>query len=135
VDDDLAAGLFRKLLRLAPDLQHLPLHATANAPGFLALELAVLERASNYATISLGHYWRGLGQVIATPEVTVLVFFDTQRAEAVTYLDAFRYDIAYPDPDQPPEEITHIALNGFLDKWLDVMIMQERVLRSFAEVT
>jgi len=130
LDTQRSRRIFQKLLRVAPDLQDILLHARSSVPGLMDLNLDVLDRTPDYRRIVLSHYWRHpSGDMIPDPDMTIAVFFDWQVAEALTYQDAYRYDQAYPDPDDAPDLRVHTRLNVFLEQWLDNLIEQGHVVR------
>jgi len=121
--------IFQKLLRLGPDLDRVLLHAKSSAPGFMDLQLDILECSPLYRRIMLGCYWSHPSGVIPDPSMTIAVFFDREAAEALTYRDADRYEVAYTAPDEPPDLETHTRLNVFLERWLAALAEQGHVFR------
>ena len=121
---------FQKLRQLGPDLERVLLYAKSRVPGFMDLHLDILESSSLYRRIMLGHYWSdSAGAMIPDPSLTIAVFYDIEYAEALTYRDVHRYEVAYTTPDQPPDLETHTRLNVFLERWLTALAEQGHVLR------
>ena len=130
LDTQRGRRIFQKLLRVAPDLRDILLHARSSVPGFMDLNLDVLDRTPDYRRIVLSHYWQHpSGDMIPDPDMSIAVFFNWQVAEALTYQEALQYDQSYPDPDDAPDLEVHTRLNVFLEQWLDNLIEQGHVVR------
>jgi len=129
LDPKRTSRIFDKLLRVAPELRQTRESAKSRVPGFMDLNLDVLERADGYARIALSHYWKHpSGDMIADPDMEVAVFFHDRLAEALTYQDGYQHQIAYPNPGEPPDPAVHTRLNVFLEQWLDNLAEQGHVL-------
>ena len=114
------ARLYRKLLRIAPELRQMTGIFKASGRIFGDLHLKVLERSDNFMRIALTQYWNHpSGQLIPDPELVIAVYFDVELAEALTYHDAEHYDVAYPQDGEPPDFWTHDLINVFLEEHLD----------------
>jgi uncharacterized protein YqiB (DUF1249 family) len=121
---------FQKLLRIAPKLRHTIEHARSRVPGFMDLNLDVLQRRVDYLRIALSHYYKHpSGDLIADPDIEIAVSFDNELAEALTYQDAFVYEAAYPEEGEPPDLEIHSRLNVFLEHWLDALAEQGHAFR------
>ena len=86
--------IFDQLLSIIPDLQ------TRNKAGksqlesqsLMNLNLDILYRENNIVMIALSHYYKHeSGDMIADPDVTLLVNFDNKTATARTFQDTFGY--------------------------------------------
>lgn len=129
IDPKRTSRIFQKLLRVAPELRQTREATKSCVPGFMDLNLDVLERSEGYMRIALSHYWKHpSGDMIADPDMEVAVFFNDGLAEALTYQDAYRYDVAYPTEGEPPDLAVHTQLNVFLEQWLDNLAEQGHVL-------
>jgi uncharacterized protein YqiB (DUF1249 family) len=128
--------IYEKLLRVAPDVRHILLYAKSSVSGFMDLHLDVLDRTPEYRRIVLSHYWKHpTGDMIPDPDMSIAVFFDREQAEALTYQDAHRYEVAYTKPGEPPDLEVHTRLNVFLERWLGALAEQGHVLRLHDRTT
>jgi len=129
VDTQRTRRIFDKLLRVAPELKLTREIAKSRVSGFMDLNLDILRRSEGYRRISLSHYWKHpSGDMIADPDMEIAVFFDDGLAEALTYQDAYVYEVAYPCEGEPPDLAVHARLNRFLEQWLDNLAEQGHVL-------
>ncbi len=69
------------------------------------------------ARIALGHYYRQNGDMIADPDMEILVRFHRQEAEALTFQDVFGYDTAEAGTPQGRLKAS-TRINSFLAFWL-----------------
>lgn len=113
--------LYAQLTELIPDLTELRPgdHRTSTAPGFMDLSLDVLTRSKEEMRIALSHYYRQEGDMIADPDMEIRVYLieGWNKAEALTYQDARRYDEVYPEPGKV-YPLLKKSLNSFLAQWL-----------------
>lgn len=129
VDPKRTRRIYEKLLKVAPELEGIRDHAVSKAPGFMDLSLDILERSGRSMRFALAHYWRHpSGDMIADPDMEIAVFFEDQLAEALTYQDAFVYEVAYAEEGEPPDLELHGRLNEFLEQWLDNIVAQGHIL-------
>ena len=70
-----------------------------------------------------------MGDMIPDPDMSIAVFFDREQAEALTYQDVYRCDVAYPVSGEPPDLQVHTRLNVFLERWLVNLAEQGHVLQ------
>jgi len=125
LDPQRSSRLYYKLLKLAPELHLIREHAVSKAAGFMDLNLDILERTDGYLRIALSHYWRHpSGDLIADPDMEVAVLLKNKVAEALTYQDAFTYEVAYPRDGELPDLGVHTRLNVFLEYWLGALAEQ-----------
>lgn len=129
LDPQRTARIYEKLLRVAPELKKTREYAKSRVPGFMDLNLDVLEHSASYMRIALSHYWQHpSGDLIADPDMEVAVFPDDRLAEALTYQDTFTYEVAYPDGETLPDLEVHARLNEFLEQWLNNLLEQGHIL-------
>ncbi len=115
-------GLYEQLKELIPDLRTLePGDARkSTAPGFMDLNLDVLAKSKDEMRIALSHYYKHhSGDMIADLDMEIRVYLmpDWKKAEALTYQDARRYDMVYPEPGKVYPRMKR-SLNSFLVQWL-----------------
>ena len=127
IDVQRGRRIFQKLLRIGPDLERVLLHSKSSVPGSLDLQLDILECSPLYRRIMLGCYWSHPSGAIPDPSMTIAVFFDREAAEALTYRDVERYEVAYTAADEPPDVETHTRLNVFLERWLAALVDQGHI--------
>ena len=121
--------IFKKLLRVAPELRQTTEYAKSRVAGFMDLNLDVLVRRSGWARIALSHYWKDdSGDLIADPDMELAVSFDDETAVALTYQDMFTYDDVYPVDGGPADIGVQQQLNEFIEQWLDNLAEQGHVL-------
>jgi len=122
--------IYQKLLRVAPDVRHILLYSKSSVPGFRDLHLDVLDRTPEYRRVVLSHRRNHPGgDMIPDPDMSIAIFFDREQAEALTYQDAYRCDVAYPVSGEPPDLQVHTRLNVFLERWLVNLAEQGHVLQ------
>ena len=121
--------IYKKLLRVAPELLLTRESAKSKVSGLMDLNLDVLVRTPGYRRIALSHYWKHpSGDMIADPDMEIAVFFNDGLAEALTYQDALLYECAYSEGETLSDFGVHTRLNVFLEQWLDNLIEQGHVL-------
>lgn len=124
-----ARRIFEKILRVAPELEHTRDCAKSQVNGLMDLHLDVVQRGPGFVRIALSHYYKHPSEdTIADPDMELLVHFHDGLAEALTYQDAFIYEMAYPEEGGPPDKRVHARLNVFLEQWLDNLIAQGHLL-------
>lgn len=129
LDPQRSTRLYKKLLRVAPELRQTREYAKSRVPGLMDLNLDVLERSDKYLRIALSHYWQHpSGDLIADPDMEIAVFLDKELAEALTYQDTYIYEAAYSGGDVLPDFEVHTRINEFLEIWLDNLTEQGHVL-------
>ena len=65
--------------------------AKSKVAGFMDLNFDYLHGNELSARIALSHYYRQNGDMIADPDMEILVRFDRKEAEALTFQDIFGY--------------------------------------------
>jgi uncharacterized protein YqiB (DUF1249 family) len=116
---DISTTLYGKLLVVIPNLKAVQQHTKLTADGYIDLQVDILSRANDTARIAIAHNYTQNGDVIADPDMEILVDFKHQTAEAKTYQNLYIYtEVEDGDDDLQTE------LNQFLDMWLDNLIEQ-----------
>jgi uncharacterized protein YqiB (DUF1249 family) len=124
LDPQRSRRLYEKLLKLAPEIDSVREHAKSKVPGFMDLNLDVLERGNGYLRIALSHYWQHpSGDLIADPDMEIGLHLEDRLAEALNQ-DTFIYEVSYPRDGEVPELEAHTRLNEFLEHWLDNLFEQ-----------
>jgi len=118
---DVYDRLYRQLEELIPGLRDLKPgdYRKSGAPGFMDLHLDVLTRTKEELRIALAHNYQQNGDTIADPDMEIRVYLipGWEKAEALTYQDARRYDEVYPNPNLVNLRVKK-SLNDFLTQWL-----------------
>lgn len=129
LDSQRTTRIYQKLLRVAPELPQTKEYAKSKVSGLMDLNLDVIVHSQGYMRIALSHYWlHPSGDMISDPDMEIAVFLDDGLAEALTYQDAFTYEVAYLDGEVLPILEVHTRLNEFLEQWLDNLAEQGHVL-------
>lgn len=115
-------GLYEQLEELIPGLRGLKTGDAikSKSAGFMDLNLDVLAKSKGEMRIALSHYYKHpSGDMIADPDVEIRVYLipGWEKAEALTYQDARRYDMVYPTPETVNLTLKK-SLNDFLKQWL-----------------
>jgi uncharacterized protein YqiB (DUF1249 family) len=112
--------IFDQLQTIIPDLQ------TRNKAGnsqlesqtMMDLNLDILEKKSSISLIALSHYYKHQsGDMIADPDMEILVNFEHRIATARTYQDSFGYQDVRSS-GEVDSDLEH-SLNEFLIIWLN----------------
>jgi uncharacterized protein YqiB (DUF1249 family) len=129
LDSHRTTRIYEKLLRVAPDIRETKGYAKSKVSGLMDLNLDVLERSQGYMRIALSHYWlHPSGDMIPDPDMEIAVFLDDGLAEALSFQDAFGYEVAYLNGETLPILEVHARLNEFLEYWLNNLVKQGHVL-------
>lgn len=124
-------NIYHKLERLVPDLATVSSYRKLAAPGFMDLNVDVLDRNNDYLLLALSHYYRHpSGDMVPDPDMEVRVMPTSRIAEAMAYQDSVGYRRVYCDYDQATGQFLKVdlraktELNQFLDQWLSNLIQQ-----------
>ena len=121
---------YRKLLQLIPTLYQIKSAAKLTAPGYMNLNLDILNRHHKKTVIALSHYYKHpSGDMIADPDMTIAVYSENETIEALTYQDCFGYRKVYDDDLMAFSPSTKKELNSFLGQWLTNLLEQGHAIR------
>jgi uncharacterized protein YqiB (DUF1249 family) len=109
--------IYTRLLQVIPNLRIIGSYAKLSAPGFMDLDVDILNKNENVWRTALAHNYKSGGDVIPDPDMEVTVDFDNGTAQAETYQDTYVYREA-------SDERSRQELNEFLVLWLDNLIEQ-----------
>lgn len=122
---------YRKLLQLIPMLHEIKSAVKLTAPGFMDLNVDVLQHHHKKTVIALSHYYKHpSGDMIADPDMTIAVYSEAQTIEALTYQDCFGYRRVYSDDMTAFSPSTKKELNSFLGQWLTNLLEQSHTLQA-----
>jgi len=117
---------FKKLMELCPELSTLRpgSYRFSESPGFMNLNLDVLDRRGNILTVALSHYYKhDSGDLIPDPDMEIRIDLKMGTVEALTFQDCRLYQMVYPEPGKYNPRLKK-NLNDFLSQWLRNCRMQ-----------
>jgi uncharacterized protein YqiB (DUF1249 family) len=86
--------------------------------------LDILQRKGDVLRIAISHYYKhSSGDMIADPDMEILVNRKTETAEALTYQDTYGYQKVCSEDDSCNESLQR-SLNEFLLMWLSNLYEQ-----------
>ncbi len=116
--------IFHKLLDVVPDLMTIQEAGRSKSDGYMDLGLDVLYRTPERLVIALSHYYlHPSGDMIPDPDMEIEVFLKHERAQALTYQDAFGYQ-SVDNIEGRRDRSCQRGLNKFLSQWLTNLIIQ-----------
>ncbi|MDV6341117.1 DUF1249 domain-containing protein [Nitrosomonas sp. Is24] len=121
---DINTHIYRKLLKVIPDLHTIEEYGKSVVPGFMDLNLDVLQYTPEKIIIALSHYYKHpSGDMIADPDMEIAIYPDREYAEALTYQDSFTYQSVMLDSGGINAKLQR-ELNIFLSQWLANLVEQ-----------
>ncbi len=117
-------SIYEKLIKIIPDI------ATRDDAGksqlssdaLMDLNLDLLSREGNIVRIALSHYYKQNGDMIADPDMEIIINTQLMTANAMTYQDSMIFQSAEQDGGINQKLVN--SLNEFLDQWLQNCIDQ-----------
>ena len=129
---DINTRIYRKLLKVIPDLLTIEESSKSVVPGFMDLSLDILQHTPQKIIIALSHYYKHpSGDMIADPDMEIAIYPDREFAEALTYQDSFTYQSAMLDSGEINAKLLR-ELNSFLSQWLTNLIEQGHQIKNTA---
>jgi uncharacterized protein YqiB (DUF1249 family) len=122
-NESIHAQIFHRLLDVIPDLLTTDDVGMSEVDGMLPLHFEVVSRTTTKLTIMLGHSRAKSGGVVIDPEMTVAVYLDRGRAEALTYRDAYMSNSVYSPDKSHIDILAKRVLNDYLHTWLGNLIV------------
>ncbi|MDM5182011.1 DUF1249 domain-containing protein [Massilia sp. DJPM01] len=120
---------YKKLIQLIPTLLEIKTAAKLTAPGFMNLNVDILDRHHKKIVIALSHYYKHpSGDMIADPDMTMAVYTETESVEVLAYQDCFGYRKVYSEDGMTFSPSTKKELNSFLGQWLTNLLEQGHTL-------
>ena len=90
--------IYKRLIRVIPNLYSIKESGKSEAPGFMDFHLDILQRKGDVLRISISHYYKHpSGDMIADPDMEILVNRKSETAEALTYQDIYGYQEVYSE--------------------------------------
>lgn len=131
-DSDINTRIYRKLLKVIPHLHTIEEYGKSVVPGFMDLNLDILQRTPEKIIIALSHYYKHpSGDMIADPDMEIAIYPDREYAEALTYQDSFTYQSVILDSGDVNAKLQR-ELNSFLSQWLTNLIEQGHQIKNTA---
>ena len=116
--------IYKRLIRVIPNLYSIKESGKSEAPGFMDFNLDVLQRNGDVLRIAISHYYKHQsGDMIAGPDMEIMVNRKNETAEALTYQDIYRYQEVYAEDGSCNQSLQR-SLNEFLLMWLNNLYEQ-----------
>lgn len=116
---------YQKLIQLIPTLLDIKTAAKLTTPGFMNLNVDILNRHHKKIVIALSHYYKHpSGDMIADPDMTMAVYIETESVEVLTYQDCFGFRTVYSADGMAFSPSAKKELNSFLSQWLTNLLVQ-----------
>ena len=110
--------IYKRLVRVIPNLYSIKESGKSEAPGFMYFNLDILQRKGDVLRIAISHYYKHpSGDMIADPDMEILVNRKTETAEPLTYQDAYQYQEVFSEDGSCNTSLQN-SLNEFLLIWL-----------------
>ena len=91
-------AIYKRLIRVIPNLYSIKESGKSEVPGFMDFNLDILQRNDDLLRIAISHYYKHTsGDMIADPDMEILVNRKDETAEALTYQDTYGYQKVYSE--------------------------------------
>ena len=116
--------IYKRLIRVIPHLYSIKESGKSVVSGFMDFNLDILQRKGDVLRIAISHYYKhSSGDMIADPDMEILVNRKTETAEALTYQDTYGYQEVYAEDGSCNQSLQR-SLNEFLLMWLNNLYEQ-----------
>ena len=117
-------SIYKKLLQIIPDIatRRKAGKSKLHSDAMMDLNLDILSRKDHLIRIALSHYYKENGDMIADPDMEIIVNTKLMTANAMTYQDSMIFQSAEHDGNINQALVNE--LNVFLDQWLQNCIDQ-----------
>ena len=117
-------SIYKKLIQIIPDIatREEAGKSKLSSDALMDLNLDVLSRQGNTVRIALSHYYKLNGDMIADPDMEIILNTQLMTANAMTYQDSMIFQTAEQDGAINQKLVN--SLNEFLDQWLQNCIDQ-----------
>ena len=116
--------IYKRLVRVIPNLYSIKESGKSEAHGFMDFNLDILQRKGDVLRIAISHYYKHpSGDMIADPDMEILVNRKTETAEALTYQDTYGYQEVYSEDGSCNQSLLR-SLDEFLLMWLNNLYEQ-----------
>ena len=116
--------IYKKLIKIIPDIaaRRSAGKSQLHSDALMDLNLDVLSKQKNIIRIALSHYYKQNGDMVADPDMEIIVNTKLMTANAMTYQDSMIFQTAEQDGGINQKLVN--SLNEFLDQWLQNCIDQ-----------
>lgn len=99
---DVHQSNYIKLLRVVPDLEQRILsgkevYGKSNRTGFMDFNLELIHQDKTGHYLAISHYYEENGDMVADPDMVVLVNLKNQTVIPLSYQDRYKYEITFDD--------------------------------------
>ena len=117
-------SIYKKLIQIIPDIatREEAGKSKLSSDALMDLNLDVLSRQGNIVRIALSHYYKQNGDMVADPDMEIIINTQLMTANAMTYQDSMIFQSAEQDGGINQKLVN--SLNEFLDQWLQNCIDQ-----------
>ena len=116
--------IYKRLIRVIPNLYSIKESGKSEAPGFMDFHLDILQRKGDVLRIAISHYYKHQsGDMIADPDMEVMVNRKNETAEGLTYQDTYGYQEVYAEDGSCNQSLKQ-SLDEFLLMWLNNLYEQ-----------
>lgn len=115
-------SIYKKLIKIIPDIATREEAGKSVSDGFMDLNLDILSKQNHFIRIALSHYYKQNGDMIADPDMEIIINAELMTANAMTYQDSMIFQSAEQDGCINQRLVN--SLNEFLDQWLQNCIDQ-----------
>lgn len=120
----LSQSIYNKLTTIIPDIaaRRSAGKSQLHSDALMDLNLDILSKQNSYVRIALSHYYKQNGDMIADPDMEIIINTELMTANAMTYQDSMIFQSAEQDGGVNQKLVN--SLNEFLDQWLQNCIDQ-----------
>ena len=120
----LSQSIYNKLIKIIPDIatREEAGKSKLSSDALMDLNLDILSTQGNIVRIALSHYYKQNGDMIADPDMEIIINTQLMTANAMTYRDSMIFQSAEQDGAINQKLVND--LNEFLDQWLQNCIDQ-----------
>ena len=120
----LSQSIYKKLIQIIPDIatREEAGKSKLSSDALMDLNLDVLSKQKNIIRIALSHYYKQNGDMIADPDMEIIINTELMTANAMTYQDSMIFQSAEQGGGINQKLVN--SLNEFLDQWLQNCIDQ-----------
>jgi uncharacterized protein YqiB (DUF1249 family) len=127
--DTIHGRIYDKLLDLIPDLHSIDHAGKSLVKNSGPLLLRVLDRTPPRILVLLTHQFAfENGEVVPDPEVEISINLNRHMAQAFSYRSALKFQRICVGDQIVVNSRDRMALNTFLDKWLETLIIQGHII-------
>ena len=117
-------SIYKKLIKIIPNIaaRRSAGKSKLHSDALMDLNLDILSKQKNIIRIALSHYYKQNGDMIADPDMEIIINTELMTANAMTYQDSMIFQSAEQDGGINQKLVN--SLNEFVDQWLQNCIDQ-----------